>query len=111
MTRESIAHWDANQVMTFAENVTAEESQNAMEWRNSLYPGLLSLMPVELPGKTVIDFGCGPGHDTIGFLLNGAEHVYAVDASWNGLSYTRARLHAHHARAYPHAPTPVCSRT
>jgi SAM-dependent methyltransferase len=48
-------------------------------------------------GKTVLDFGCGPGHDVIGFLLNGARHVYALDSSQKGRKALRARLRAHDA--------------
>jgi SAM-dependent methyltransferase len=43
----------------------------------------------------VLDYGCGPGHDTIGFLLNGAEHVYAVDFSSKALQMLAIRLRAH----------------
>ena len=60
-----------------------------------MYPGLLELMPISYPDQTVLDFGCGPGHDTIGFLLNGARHVYAADSSWQGLTSLWNRLRAH----------------
>ena len=93
---ESLAYWNEHQVADFPEDVTAEDSFRSLEWRNNLYPGLLELMPVAgFEGKTVLDFGCGPGHDTIQFLLNGAKHVYALDSSQKGLKALRARLKAH----------------
>lgn len=93
---QSIAFWNDNQVASFPADVSAADSLAKLNWRNEQYPGLLDLMPVAgFEGKTVIDFGCGPGHDTIMFLHNGAKHVYAVDSSYNGLSYTRARLRTH----------------
>ena len=96
MSRASIDHWDNAQVAAFADDVSADHSLASMNRRNEMYPGLLELMPIAgFEDKIVIDFGCGPGHDTIGFLLNGAAHVYAVDSSWQGLGYTRARLRAH----------------
>lgn len=95
MTAESVTHWDNTQIAYFGEDVSAEKSLAAMERRNGMYPGLLELMPIHLPGRTIIDFGCGPGHDTIGFLLNDAKHVYAVDSSWQGLTSLWYRLNAH----------------
>lgn len=95
MTSASVEHWDNAQVAYFPEGVSAEQSLASLERRNGMYPGLLELMPVEYPDKLVLDFGCGPGHDTIMFLLNGAKHVYAVDASWQGLTSLWNRLRAH----------------
>jgi ubiquinone/menaquinone biosynthesis C-methylase UbiE len=93
---ESVDFWNRHQVAEFAEDVTEQESLRVLNWRNNLYPGLLDLMPVAgFEGKTVLDFGCGPGHDTIGFLLNGVKHVYALDSSQKGLKALRARLKAH----------------
>lgn len=100
----SVEHWDSHQVAFFPDEVTAEDSLIALNTRNAMYPGLLELMPTDVPGE-IIDFGCGPGHDTIGFLLNGADHVYAVDSSWNGLSSLRARLRAH---GLVDQCTPIC---
>lgn len=96
LSEASIAYWETNQVSSFHSDVTAEVSLAAMNARNAIYPGLLELMPVAgFEGKMVIDFGCGPGHDTIGFLLHGVERVYALDTSTVGLSSLRARLRAH----------------
>jgi ubiquinone/menaquinone biosynthesis C-methylase UbiE len=96
MEAESVAYWNEHQVADFSDDVREEESLRVLNWRNNLYPGLLDLMPVAgFAGKTVLDFGCGPGHDTIQFLLNGARHVYALDSSQKGLRALRARLRAH----------------
>ena len=38
-------------------------------------------MPVVQKGKTILDYGCGPGHDTLLFCLNGAGHVFYYDIS------------------------------
>jgi len=93
---ESISFWNRHQVVGIPEDITELESLDLIEWRNGLYPGLLDLMPVEgFGGKTVLDFGCGPGHDTIQFLLNGAKMVFAADSSRLGLTYLRRRLTAH----------------
>jgi len=74
---------------------TLEESAAALDERQALYPNLYELMPVNFPGKTVLDYGCGPGHDTLLFLLNGASHVYFTDISLFALSETAKRLYFH----------------
>jgi len=95
VSRASIEHWNANQVAAVPDDISEWHSQALLDWRNQQYPRLLELMPVNYPGRTVIDFGCGPGHDTIMFLQNGAAHVYAVDSAFSALRYTYARLKAH----------------
>ena len=46
-------------------------------------------------GKTVLDYGCGPGHDTLLFCLNGAGHVFYYDVSPLALEIVDARLEMH----------------
>jgi len=92
---ESIAHWSEHQVADLPLDITAEQSLASMELRNATYPGLLELMPIDQPGKVVLDFGCGPGHDVVGFLLSGAKYVYAYDVSPKARAMTLARVQAH----------------
>jgi SAM-dependent methyltransferase len=91
----SIAHWSEHQVADLPLDITAEQSLAAMEARNATYPGLLELMPTHQPGKIVLDFGCGPGHDVVAFLLGGAKYVYAYDFSPKARAMTLARVKAH----------------
>ena len=60
-------------------------------------------MPTVFPGKTILDFGCGPGHDTLQFLLHGAHHVYYADISWKALDITTDRLRMHGLNDYASA--------
>jgi len=80
-----------------------EESEQALEDRLTLYPTLLDLMPVHFPGQTVLDYGCGPGHDTLLFLRSGARKLYFADVSWQALQTTSDRLQMHglRSRAFP----------
>jgi ubiquinone/menaquinone biosynthesis C-methylase UbiE len=74
---------------------TLEESEQALAARRALYPALELLMPTDFPGKKVLDYGCGPGHDTVQFLQNGAKLVYYADASPLALATTGRRLALH----------------
>lgn len=74
---------------------TLEESQAGLAERMMLYPTLLELMPVDFPDKTILDYGCGPGHDTILFCQHGAGHVFYHDISPLALEIVDARLEMH----------------
>jgi ubiquinone/menaquinone biosynthesis C-methylase UbiE len=89
----STAFWTANQVG--GPYPTLEESQAALAERQLLYPRLLDLMPVDFPDQTVLDYGCGPGHDTILFCQHGAGHVFYYDISPLALEIVDARLEMH----------------
>ena len=91
MSSESF--WAANQVG--GPYYTMEESWTALRERQLLYPTLLNLMPIEHPGKIVLDYGCGPGHDTILLCQNGATDVYYYDFSPLALKITTDRLRIH----------------
>jgi SAM-dependent methyltransferase len=95
LSRATADYWSRHQVLDFDEPVTEAESFEMLHIRNGFYPGVLDLLPCDHPGETVLDFGCGPGHDTLLYLLNGARHVYAADVSWFGLSMLYDRLQAH----------------
>lgn len=107
----SLAFWTDNQVG--GPYHTLEESQSALNERQFLYPTLLELMPVDFPDKTVFDYGCGPGHDTLLFCQHGAGHVFYYDISPLALEIVDTRLEMHgladHASPCPRAlmPPPV----
>ena len=89
----STTFWATNQVG--GPYATLEESQEGLAQRQMEYPRLLELMPVEFPGKTVLDYGCGPGHDTLLFCQYGAGHVFYYDISPLALEIVDARLDMH----------------
>jgi SAM-dependent methyltransferase len=99
----STEFWTQNQVG--GPYSTLKESQAALLERQRLYPSLLDLMPVVHPGKTILDYGCGPGHDTLLFCLNGAGHVFYYDISSLALEIVDARLEMHAVADYA-SPAP-----
>ena len=74
-----------------------QESLDHYTWRNSMYPGTLELMPVAgADGLSVLDYGCGPGNDVVGFgHFSKPARLCAVDVSSTALeiAHRRAALH------------------
>lgn len=89
----AIDFWQDNQVADRFD--TIEDFEEALVDRDGLFPYLYELMPVCFPGKTILDYGCGPGFDTILFLKNRAKRVYYADVSWKALQNT-----THHLNLY-----------
>lgn len=58
-------------------------------------PAMAKLLP-DLNGKTVLDLGCGYGHNCVDFVRRGAERVEGIDISEKMLSV--ARKEASHAK-------------
>lgn len=86
---------------------TLEASEDALTKRAELYPTLESLMPTVFPDQTVLDYGCGPGHDTILFLKSGARLVYYADVSPLAIATTARRLRLYGFDAGRAVPLPV----
>src|SRR5215216_3551816 len=90
----SRAFWTGYQVAHFDSGQTVDDSLHMLTARRDMYPGMAELMlPAQL--GSVLDFGCGPGHDTIEFLLAGARFVYAADFSPTAVASTQARVDVH----------------
>ena len=80
---------------------SAEESLCYFHWRNAQYPGYIDLMPVHgQDGKVVLDYGCGPGNDVVGFsVYSDVKKLYAVDVSSTALEVAKKRLELHNKTA------------
>jgi ubiquinone/menaquinone biosynthesis C-methylase UbiE len=77
---------------------SAEESSAYLAWRFDQYPLYREFMDLwgDHDGQTVLDYGCGPGDDTTGFLLHSrASKVIGIDVSPKALDLTRRRLNLH----------------
>lgn len=78
--------------------VSAKESESYIRRRNSEYPLFAELMDlyVDHSGQILLDYGCGPGDDTTGFLLwSNPAKVIAMDVSLKALGYLSRRLRLH----------------
>jgi ubiquinone/menaquinone biosynthesis C-methylase UbiE len=78
--------------------ISARESEEYLGKRISEYPMFIELMDLygDHTGETVLDYGCGPGDDTTGFLLwSNASKVIGMDVSQKALGFLRHRLALH----------------
>lgn len=89
-------------------NVTLHKSFNSPEesiayfnWRNEQYFDYLKYMPVDgQHRKVVLDFGCGPGNDLLGFHhCSNPEHLIGIDVSPVSLEQAKKRLELHNYAA------------
>lgn len=74
------------------------ESFKYLDWRSNQYPLYSQLMDVwgNHEEKVVLDYGCGPGNDLIGFLAySNIKKVIGVDVSLKALTLASHRLGLH----------------
>jgi SAM-dependent methyltransferase len=95
-------YWTRYNVTLNHQFASAEESLAYLRWRNDQYFGYIELMPViGQDGKVVLDFGCGPGHDLVGFATTSRPaRLIGADVSPTSLAEARARLALHQAHCH-----------
>ncbi|MGB4101370.1 MAG: methyltransferase domain-containing protein [Alphaproteobacteria bacterium] len=96
----SEAYWTRHNVTLHKTFQSREESFDYIDWRNRQHPYYLDHMPVDRGGgKVVLDYGCGPGHDLIGFATapSPPARLIGMDVSATSLAESQARLALHGA--------------
>lgn len=90
-------YWTDHNVTLHHQFSSKEESLEYFHWRNDQYFNYIELMPVlGFDGKVVMDYGCGPGHDLIGFgTYSSCSRLVGVDLSSSSLAESRSRLALH----------------
>ncbi len=98
--RGSAAYWTVHMV-SHSNFHSSEESLNHFHWRNAQYPGYLELMPVSGQNhKVVLDYGCGPGNDVVGFAVySNPQKLIAADVSNTAIEIAQKRLALHGKQA------------
>jgi ubiquinone/menaquinone biosynthesis C-methylase UbiE len=77
---------------------TTKASLEQLEWRFEQYPLFREFMDLwgNHADETILDYGCGPGNDMVGFLLfSGARRVVGADVSRRALDLAADRLRLH----------------
>jgi len=96
--KSSAAYWTQHHVDAPEAGFESVDASLAhLDWRNGMYPGTLDLMPLDdAVGLTVLDYGCGPGNDTIGFAHHSKpKALHAVDVSSTALALAQRRAELH----------------
>jgi SAM-dependent methyltransferase len=92
----SEAYWTSHMVPN-DKWISSEDSLDHFFWRNSQYQGYIELMPViGADDLTVLDYGCGPGNDLVGFSeFSNPARLIGVDVSLTALNVSEKRLALH----------------
>ncbi len=99
--RSNAGYWTDVNVTHHTRFHNVEESLAYLDWRNDQYPGYIDLMPVAgQDDKVVLDYGCGPGHDLVGFGHDSRpSRLVGIDISLSSLREAGARLALHRTEA------------
>jgi SAM-dependent methyltransferase len=94
--RGSASYWTSHMV-PHDEWLNAEASIAHFLWRNAQYPGYIELMPVSgADGLVVVDYGCGPGNDLVGFSeFSKPLRLIGMDVSATAVATSQKRLALH----------------
>lgn len=97
-------YWTDHNVTLHRTYASAEESFADVCWRNAQYFRYIDLMPVTgADGLSVLDFGCGPGYDLVGFATESKpKRLIGIDLSSSSLVEAKARLALHGVTAELH---------
>jgi len=90
-------YWTGHNVTRHKKFQTAKESLDYFDWRNDQYFNYLKLMPVVgFNGQVILDYGCGPGHDLIGFgVFSRPRQLIGLDISHSSLAEAQERCTLH----------------
>ena len=97
LKRTSQEFWTRYNVTLHRSFRSSEESLAFFHWRNDQYIDYIKWMPVDgQDGKVVLDYGCGPGNDLVGFgVYSKPDRLIGIDVSRPSLMQAKERLALH----------------
>ena len=97
--KSSAEYWTNYMVQT-EDFANSTESLEFFHWRNAQYPNYINLMPVtDQDGKVVVEYGCGPGNDLVGFsVYSNPKRLIGIDVSKTALEASNKRLALHNRK-------------
>lgn len=96
--RNEVDEYWTGHLVNAAPFLTARQSVRYLEWRFHEYPLFRELSGLygEHDREAVLDYGCGPGNDLVGFAVHtGASRIVGADVSTTALELARHRLALH----------------
>jgi ubiquinone/menaquinone biosynthesis C-methylase UbiE len=99
LNESSEEYWTRINVTDHKQFQSAEESLDFFDWRCRAYSNYLESMPVAgFDGREILDYGCGPGHDLVGFWhFSKPSRLVGIDVSTTSLAEAHHRLKLHNA--------------
>ena len=90
-------YWTHHNVTNHFHFNSVRDSLDFFDWRNKCYLYYQDLMPTHHANdKVVLDYGCGPGHDLVGFAINSTPaRLIGADVSTSSLDQAKKRLRLH----------------
>jgi ubiquinone/menaquinone biosynthesis C-methylase UbiE len=90
-------YWNKVNVTSHYKFTNINESLEFFHWRNDQYYPYINLMPViGFDNKIILDYGCGPGHDLVGFgVFSKPTKLIGADLSAQSLAEAQNRLNLH----------------
>lgn len=97
----SMDYWTKHNVTSHRQFINKNESLEYFHWRNAQYFNYLKLMPVSnLDEKIILDYGCGPGNDLVGFgCYSKPKKLFGLDVSPTSLDQSKKRVAMHEIQA------------
>jgi len=92
-------YWSEHTV-SMGEFKSAFASKRNLAWRFRWYPKFRELMKLygDHRGEVILDYGCGPGNDVVGFgLYSKAKTIIGMDVSLKALRLAQQRLNLHNS--------------
>jgi ubiquinone/menaquinone biosynthesis C-methylase UbiE len=89
--------WTKYNVTLHMNFTSRAESMDYLNWRNSQYLFYEKIMPTSgFDGMKILDYGCGPCHDVVGFIENSPScEITGVDISASSIEEGRRRIALH----------------
>lgn len=93
----SETYWTDFNVTLHKKFSSPAESLDYLHWRNDQYVDYIKFLPVAShDGEVIVDYGCGPGHDLVGFrTYSSPAALYGIDISRASLAESADRLRVH----------------
>ena len=90
-------YWSRNNVTLHRQFASRETSLDYFHWRCDQYINYIDLMPVSgFDGLDVLDYGCGPGDDLVGFAeYSRTRSLTGIDIAKASVEEARTRLALH----------------
>src|SRR5215213_10845574 len=88
-TRSAVDAYWGDYTIKSVPAATAQETLEFLRWRSDHFHKSYEFKGLwdDHRGKTLLDYGCGPGHDLVGFsVYSRPDKVYGIDISHKALS-------------------------